>query len=460
MEGISRALARFITETKYEDIPAEVIEVQKQSVLDAVGITMGANTLGDGCKEMVDICTELAAGGKEEATVIGFSEKLPMIAAAMANGSMAHSLDFGDTQMEGGVHSNASSFPAALALAEKLGNISGKEFLTALVVGSETAVRVALAVNVELVKFGFYPPTIYSSYGATAAACRILGLSEEQTENALAFNLCQTTCSAEIVNSTTTVVRSVREGFAVRNAITAALMAEKNLAGFAAPLEGKAGLFNSFARGEVSPERVTADLGKKWYSGKLYFKLWPSCAGTHPDIRALSKIMKENALTADDIEGVHVVVSQRNAMLTNPEELRKAPTNAIIAKFSVPFAVSVMAVKGNVGLGDFLGDAIKDEAVLAFARKFTCETNEDWGTDMALTTEMTVTCYDGRCFFNRQENEDASNVEASFEEIKEKMLANASFAKVKKTDEELENICNTVLHLDELEDISAFAALL
>ncbi|MBQ6601882.1 MAG: MmgE/PrpD family protein [Eubacterium sp.] len=460
MQNISKELCRFIAELKYEDIPEEVIETQKLSVLDAVGITMGANTLGDGCAQMVQLCEELAAGGKEEATVIGFSKKLPMIAAAMANGAMAHSLDFGDTQMEAGVHSNASSFPAVLALAEKLGNIDGKTFLTALVAGSEAACRIALAVNVELIQYGFYPPTIYSSYGAAAACCRLLGLTPEQTENALAFNLCQTTCSAEITSSSTTVVRSVREAFAVRNALTAALMAQKNLAGFDAPLEGKAGLFASFARGEASPERITEDLGSRWYSGSLYFKLWPSCAGTHPDIRALSAVMKENRLSADDIEEVRVTVSQRNSMLIEPEEVRKAPENAIIAKFSVPFACSVMAVKGAVGLSDFMGEALKDKAVLDFCRKFTCSVNEGWGPEAALTTEMTVITKDGRSFYNRQAHEDAYAVPADYEEVRSKMEANAAFAKQKKTEEELGMICETVRTLEKCTDIRAFAALL
>ncbi len=460
MEKITEKLAQFIENTRYEDIPEEVLAVQKLSVLDACGITMGAGTLGDGCAEMVALCETMAAGGRPEASVIGFGRKLPMMAAAMANGAMAHSLDFGDTQMEGGVHSNASSFPAALALAETRGKVSGKDFLTALVLGSETAVRVALGVTEELVRFGFYPPTIYSSYGAVAAAGRLLGLSAAQLENAFAFNLCQTTCSAEIVNSSDTVVRSVREAFAVRNALTAVLMAEKNLAGFPAALEGKAGLYASFARGKCAPEKVTDRLGEKWYSGELYFKLWPSCAGTHPDIRLLKDIMEKNSLTAADIEEVCVTVSLRNGMLVQPEEVRKAPKTAIIAKFSVPYACSVMAVKGRVSLSDFLPGALEDPAVLAFCRKFTCRVEEAWGPEAALNTEMTVKTADGRSFTGKLSHKEASFAPVTFAQVKEKMLANAALAPCPGTEENLEKLCSLVEHLEEVADIRELAALL
>ena len=74
---LSRRLTKFIAGTEYEDIPRSVIENQKKSVMDAVGITYGASTLGDGCREMVKIAEDLAADGKPEATVIGFRKKLP-----------------------------------------------------------------------------------------------------------------------------------------------------------------------------------------------------------------------------------------------------------------------------------------------------------------------------------------------------------------------------------------------
>ena len=229
--NLSFTLADFVANTNYENIPPHVIETQKKSVMDAVAITLGASALGDGCRQMVKIAEKLSAGGREEAAVIGFNKRLPAVWAAFANASMAHSLDFGDTHQKSTIHSNASSFPAALAVAEKMGKVSGKKLLEALVLGSEVAIRIALAADVNTLEYGFYIPTIYSSYGATAAVAKLMGLNTEQIVSAISFNLCQTTCSSELTNSPKTALRSVREAFAARNAIVACCMAKENLIG-------------------------------------------------------------------------------------------------------------------------------------------------------------------------------------------------------------------------------------
>lgn len=458
--SISRALAKFIAETKYEDIPAYVIETQKKSIIDAIGITLGASGLGYGCQEFVEMAEEMSAGGDGEATVIGFNKKLPAVMAAFANGAMAHSLDFGDTQMEAQVHSNSSSFPAALALAEMLDGVDGKKLLTALVVGSEVSCRVSAASNVELNKYGFYPPTIYSSYGATAAACKMLDLTEDQIVSALSFNLCQTTCSSELINSNETVIRSVRESFSARNGIVSALAAKKGLKGFAEPLEGKYGFYHAYTRGDWDEAKAIDKLGEYWYAGTLYFKLWPSCAGTHPAIKGILQVINEKGVQPVDMEHIHVVVSERCRMLVEPDADRKAPTTSIIGKFSIPYSASVAAVKGNVGLGDFMPEAFKDEAVLSMAQKFTYEVNEDWGVDKAMCMDITVDTTQGEKVSLHMEDDPADVEETSMEQLVAKMKLAAAFALYPKSDEELDAIVAAVQKLDEMENILELTKLL
>ena len=95
--------------------------------------------------------------------------------------------------------------------------------------GSETAIRIANAADVNTLDDGFYVPTIYSSYGAVAAVGKLMGLTAEQLLSAFSFNLCQTICSSELTNNSRTAVRSVREAFAARNAIVSCCMAKENL---------------------------------------------------------------------------------------------------------------------------------------------------------------------------------------------------------------------------------------
>jgi 2-methylcitrate dehydratase PrpD len=457
--SLSRELARFVTETHYADIPASVLETQKKSILDAVAITLGAATLGDGCQSFVTLAEENAAGGAGDATVIGFDRKLPMTWAAFANGSMAHSLDFGDTQMHAVIHSNASTFPAALALAERLG-ASGEELLAALVIGSEVACRISLGANEDLEKYGWYMPPIYTSFGATAACCKLLKLSADQVLDAFSFNLCQTTCSAELIQNQTTVLRSVREAFAARNALVSALAAQKGLKGFDLPFEGKSGFYAAYARGNYDEQRALDGLGQHFEAGQLSFKLWPSCAGTHPAIIGARQLANDHSIQPDDIERIHVVVSQRNRMLCEPATVRMAPTSSIIGKFSIPYTASVALIKGNVTLEDFTPVALADRQVLALAAKFTYEVNEAWGKAEGMNTEMVIRTPRGEFSFAYFEDGSAATPQTSFEDLGEKLRSCAVYAARPFAEERLAAIESAVRQVDLLPDIRQLTKLL
>ncbi len=367
--NISRALAEFVANTCYDDIPAYVIENQKKSVLDAIGITFGASTLGDGCREMIDIAETLAAGGKGEATVMAFGKKLPAVWAAFANAAMAHGLDFGDTHDRSTMHSNSSSFPAALAVAEQMGDVDGKKLLTALVLGSEVCIRMAMAADINDVSFGFYPPTIFSSYGAVAAVAKLMDLNADQIVSAFSFNLCQSTCSSELMNNKQTVVRSIREAFTARNAIVSCCMAKKDLRGFEQPLEGKFGFYHAFLRDQYTPGRVLDDLGKRWEAAELTYKVWPCCFGNHSPITATLQLLREHALTAADIRSVLVEIGPPNIILCEPLDEKQRPENAINGKFSIPFNVASVIVRGNVTIDSYSDEMLHDPEIRAMAAK-------------------------------------------------------------------------------------------
>ncbi|MFC1983349.1 MmgE/PrpD family protein, partial [Chloroflexota bacterium] len=93
----SNILAKYIVNTKYEDLPAEVVDITKKSILDGTGIALAATTLGEeGVKEIIELMTE-AAERKGESTIIGFGYKVPAWIAAFANGCLTHQLDYEDT---------------------------------------------------------------------------------------------------------------------------------------------------------------------------------------------------------------------------------------------------------------------------------------------------------------------------------------------------------------------------
>lgn len=106
----SLVLAKNIVSINYDDIEANAVDAAKKSLLDALGVTLAASTLGEGCQEFVNLA--IGAGGKKESTIIGFGTKVPVFMAAFANGSMAHALDFEDAHDRALVHPNAATIPA------------------------------------------------------------------------------------------------------------------------------------------------------------------------------------------------------------------------------------------------------------------------------------------------------------------------------------------------------------
>lgn len=458
--NLSRQLAEFVVDTRCGDIPARVIENQKKSVMDAVGITYGASALGDGCRQMVEIARGLSANGDGEATVIGFSGKLPAVWAAFANASMAHALDFGDTHQKSTIHPNSSSFPAALATAEKLGGVSGSEFLTALVLGSETAIRIAGAADVNTIDDGFYVPTIYSSYAATAAVGRLMKLNADQMVSAFSFNLCQTICSSELTNNKDTVIRSVREAFAARNAIVSCCMAKQDLAGFAAPLEGKLGLYHMLLRDRYSPERVTEGLGETWEAAELTYKVWPCCFGNHSPITGVLTLMREHGLTPEDIRHVQISVGAQNIALCEPLEQRRNPDTAILGKFSIPFNVATAILRGNVIIDSYAPERLRDPEVRAMAAKVGYTYVDEWQRGKETWAGIVMDTAKGRfetfvtAPFGTPENpmNDAA-FEAKFDSC-------AAKAACPKTPEQLARLKETIRALDALDDIRSFADML
>ena len=299
--NISRTLADFVVNTKYKDIPEHVLNVEKQSILDNIAIISGGAD-GDGCRQFVEYAEEAAAGGKGEATVLGFNKKLPAIWAAFANASMVMALDFSDTSATATIHPNTSTFAVSLALSEKLGGISGKDFITAMVVGSEVACRIArAAAPARFAMYGFYMPPVLTSFGATAAACKLLDLNADQVIDAWSINLSQYTCSSELTKNKETPIRSIRESFGAKAALSSALLAAKGIKGYKDPFEGEQGFYKAYFQNDYDENIVLNKLGEDWEAAKIIFKPWPCCMGNHGCINAALNIMKENVIDPADI---------------------------------------------------------------------------------------------------------------------------------------------------------------
>lgn len=330
-------------------------------------MTLAAGTLGEGCRAFVDLA--LAVGGKAESSILGFGAKVPAAMAALANGAMSHALDYEDVHDGALVHPNATTVPAALAVAESLGRVRGEELITAMALGSDLVCRLGLALSVNLLDYGWYAPPILGAFGAAVAAGKLLGLTAAQMLDALSLTLCQATCSAELTHSPRSLIRSVRDAFPAQAGVVSALLAQAGVTGFERPLEGERGFFQAYARGNYDPAVLTDALGTTFYGAGVSFKPWPTCRGTHPYIEGLLSIRHDHRLQPGDVAGIEIVVSPANRMLCEPLAAKQSPVTAIDAKFSLPFVLATALVHGNVALGHFSPQALRNAAVRALAQK-------------------------------------------------------------------------------------------
>lgn len=455
----SLALARYIADTCYDDIPENVLEVTKRSVLDALGVTLAAGSLGDGCRQFVNLA--IAAGGKPESSIVGFGAKVPAAMAAFANGSMAHALDFEDSHDAALVHPNAATIPAALAVAESIRDVSGREFLVAVALGCDIVCRLGLALNKNLLEYGWYVPPIFGAFGATTAACKLVNLTHQQIIDAFSLTICQAVCSAELTHSTRSIIRSVRDAFSAKAGVLSALLAKDGIAGFDQPIEGKAGLFNLYARGNYDPRRLTNELGKTFEGANVGFKPWPSCRGTHAYLDGILQIRDENSLEPDDVQEIKVVVNSVNRMLCEPREVKLRPFTAIDAKFSLPFVLATALVHGKVTLDHFSRQALVDQRVLHLARKVTYEFDQKLSLKGAMQGLVEVKTRRGETLSKKVDFPYGHpNNPISEEKLVAKFVDCAQHAVRRYSEEQLDDLVEIVLNLEKVDRIGELAAYL
>ena len=366
-QGLSARLAAFVVETGFADLPIRTAEMTKQCLLDAIGVSLAASGLGEGCQAFVDLA--LSQGGNPTCTVFGMPHRLPVEAAAFVNGAMAHAMDYEDAHDGMLLHPNAPTVPAALAIAEATGGVSGKQLIAALAVGCDVAVRLAQGLRASLPDYGWYPPPILAAFGATAAAAKLLRLNASQVRDAFSLVLCQTSCSGEIKHSPDSVVRAIRDAFGARASVSAALLAARGVTGFDAPFEGRAGFYAMFARGLYDPASVLLDLGQRFEIENISFKPWPSCRGTHSAIEAAIDLRGRKGINPDDIAAVNLRGGPILGMLDEPRASKRRPATAIDAKFSLPFTTGTALVYGRVALDNLLPRSLGDPQVLRVADK-------------------------------------------------------------------------------------------
>ncbi|WP_338446388.1 MmgE/PrpD family protein [Pelagerythrobacter marensis] len=388
---ISDRISSHIADLSFCDLPPATIAASRHVLLDAVGVMLAASGMAREIAPFIDLAQ---MGGAGPSAILGTGARVSPASAALANGAMAHALDFEDTFDLAPGHPNASLVPALIALAQSHGPISGQDFLTALAAGGDLACRLALALDRPMEEGNWYPPPIIGGFGAAAGAGRLLALPAGGIRDCLSLALCQVTMPGEIKYSRGTVLRAVRESFPAQSAVQSALLAFAGTPGFETPIEGQGGFYALYAMGQFDADRLLNGLGEKFWTEELTFKAWPSCRGTHPFIEAALRL-RNAGLAAGDIARVELAIDPVQLMLVKPTARKQSPAVVIDAKFSIPFCTALALVRGQVTLDDFSDSSLVDREVRELAARMTYRVSPEAGWARGAGGAVTVTRNDG-----------------------------------------------------------------
>ncbi len=453
----SLALARNVVNTSYADLPGPAVAAAKRSILDALGCVLAASTLEPACRALVEVAQE--AGGKPESSVLVFGGRLPAPWAAFANGALVHALDYEDVTDSPGGHPTAGTLPAALAVAERLGDVDGRRFITAVALGQDVVVRLGQARTRD--GEGWMTPSLFGLFGGTAAAGKLLGLNEEQMVRAFGLALHQAGGSSEGAYDSGSSYRAIRDGFTGKAAVLAALLAQKGLAGALDSMQGRAGLFNLFFEGHYDPTPLTQDLGADYKGAGISYKPWPSCRGSHTCVEAVLGLIQGHDIRPEDVEKIELTVGAFGRKLCEPLDAKRQPTAGVAAKFSLPYCIGVCVVRRKLTLGDFAPQALADPQVLEIARRVAFRFDAERSRMGIEPVIVEVRCRDGRTY-SRSADWAYGNPRnpLSDTDLVAKFKDCAAYSARPFPDSTLDQVAASVMHLEQVPNISSVVGLL
>ena len=433
-------------------------EKTKLSILDTLGVMVPPSSLDETCGRLAEIVMEESGSGRS--TMIGLGKKGTAVMAAYLNGSFAHVLDYDDTIDDLGHHPSAQTVPAALAVAERLGNVTGRELIAAVALGSDLGARLSASPTGKLgVDHRWFPISNFGVFSATAAAGKLLRLNESQLINALGLALHR--CHGQA---------RCRRGAGVRVACDPGRLHQQG--GGAVRVAGgewrqgmpqrDRAVFENYYDNRFDAERLLSGLGEEYRHAGVSLKPWPCCRLTHGYVEATRKIIARNGIEAANIGQITLVVPEGTRHLfCEPEAEKRAPTLSIQAKFSLYFTVAVGVVKAP-RIADFLPANLQRPDVLDVIRRVQHRVGDDLGPAAEITPAIVeVRTTDGAVYSHRLDNVYGHpDSPMSDEDVIAKFKDCLQYARHPLPEHQVDRLIDMLLHLDAVQDVSDASALL
>lgn len=372
-DTILEQLATRICDFDLNAISPEAYRLAKTAIIDTLGVTIAG--VSEPCTTLL-LDTPGVATAPGTCSIFGTSRQTSALDATFINGTASHALDYDDFSQPMGGHQSAPLVAPLMALAEERG-LSGLQLLQSYIVGIETEIRLARAVNFYHYDKGWHPTATLGVFGAAAASAHLLGLNRQQITTAMAI---AASFASGLKANFGTMVKPLHVGQCARNGLLATLMAQVGYDANPAALEHQQGFFNAFN----GPGNFNADLiFKDWahplevLSPSMGLKQFPCCGSAIPAVAMALQLRHEEPLEITEVEKIEILPHKRRLPHTNNPD----PQSPLAAKFSVQYAVCLALLKGAPKLNDFEGTAHFDPEVRKLMAKTIAREHPDMPDD-------------------------------------------------------------------------------
>lgn len=361
--GITEEISNFVVNSKYEDFSSDIQRVATRCIIDGIGVILAGST-----EPCVQITRDyvLSLEGKRECTIMGKGKnKAPVHLAALVNGTAGHAMDWDDTALSAMpdrallLHPTIPPLVAGLAIGEEL-NLSGRDFLTAFIVGFEVECKIADAINPDHWERGFHSSKTCGIFGATIAAAKLMDLSADQVRNAIGISA---SMASGIMVNFGTMTKPLHVGQTAENGVVAAQLAYRGFEAHPEALEGLKGFFHAFAGG-FDPGKICGKLGQPFsmINPGVSIKPYPCGVVGHPAMDAMLALVTENDIKPDDVDHIKVATGSNVLGPKGPLHYKKSQTG-LQGKFCVPFQMASMIIRRKAGVMEFTDEFVQSPAV-------------------------------------------------------------------------------------------------
>lgn len=446
---LAERLAAFAAGLEFDRLPPDVVASVKLRTLDVLGLALAASTY-----EFAKAVTAAVSDGGP-CTILGTPRTGSAAAAALANGTLAHGLDFDDTHAASITHASAVVVPTALAMAESDG-ASGRDLIVAAAAGYEAITRIGMAAPGAFHARGWHATSVCGTFAAALAAGVLLRLDARRLANALGLAGSFASGVMEFLADGSSVKR-LHAGWAAHGGIMAATFAAGGLSGPASILEGRFGFYRTFVGVEPAAE-VFETLGQQWETPRVGFKPYPCCHLVHAYVDCALALRQEHDIDPDAVAAIECHVPTGEVpIVCEPWSTKVRPRTTYEAQFSLPFAVAAAVLDGGVGLATFSEGRLTDERLLGLAARVRYVVDPGSRFPNGFPGWVTVRLADGRVVEAREPDGRGGPARPLPEAaIVAKFHANAGLALEGARSEEL---ARAVLTLDDAPDVRKIIAL-